>query len=72
MVEWVIPEPCLSIKAQAVLLSLNRTSLYRKAKESSEFEAYIKNLIDVLHTEKPLRDQDAFVMTSMTWSWALR
>ena len=55
MVEWVIPEPCLSIKAQAVLLSLNRTSLYRKAKESSEFEAYIKNLIDVFHTEKPFK-----------------
>ena len=55
MVEWVIPEPCLSIKAQAALLSLNRTSLYRQAKESSEFEAYIKNLIDVFHTEKPFK-----------------
>ncbi len=55
MVDWVIPDASLSIKAQAVLLSVNRTSLYRKVKKRPEFEAYIKNLIDVLHTEKPFK-----------------
>ena len=53
MVDWDVPDPCLSIKDQSELLTVNRTSLYRKAKEPSEKEVYIKNLIDILHTEKP-------------------
>lgn len=55
MVDWKVPDPYLSIRAQAELLVVNRTSLYRKAKEPSELEIYIKNLIDVLHTEKPFK-----------------
>lgn len=55
MVEWGNPNPYLSIKAQAGLLSVNRTSLYRKNKEIPEMEVYLKNLIDVLHTDKPYK-----------------
>jgi len=55
MVDWNVPDPSLSVKAQAELLTVNRTSLYRRAKKPSELEAYIKNLIDVLHTEKTFK-----------------
>jgi putative transposase len=55
MVDWNVSDPCLSIKAQADLLTVNRTGLYKKAKEPSELEVYIKNLIDVFHTEKPFK-----------------
>lgn len=36
MVTW--DDPCLTIKEQAELLTVNRTGLYRKAKEPSELE----------------------------------
>lgn len=55
MVDWDNKNPHLSIKSQAHLLSVNRTGLYRKTKETSELEVYIKNLIDVLHTDKPFK-----------------
>ena len=53
--EWANEEPSLNIKAQAELLSVNRTSLYRTAKEVSELEVQIKHLIDKIHTEKPFK-----------------
>jgi putative transposase len=55
MVEWENKNPHLTIKAQADLLSVNRTGLYRQAKKPSELEVFIKNLIDVLHTDKPFK-----------------
>ena len=55
MVDWDVPAPCLTIKDQSELLSVNRTSLYRKNKGHSDKEAYIKNLIDMIHTEKPYK-----------------
>jgi len=55
IVEWDNEEPHLTIKAQAELLSVNRTSLYRTAKEVSKLEVQIKHLIDKIHTEKPFK-----------------
>lgn len=55
MVEWDNKEPSLTIKTQAELLSVNRTSFYRTAKEVSQFEVNIKHLIDKIHTEKPFK-----------------
>jgi len=55
MVEWGNEEPHLTIKAQAELLLVNRTSLYRTAKEVSELEVQIKHLIDKIHTDKPFK-----------------
>lgn len=54
MVEWAQGHH-LTIKEQAELLSVNRTSLYRKPTEPSELEVKIKHLIDRIHTEKPAR-----------------
>ncbi len=55
MVEWADKEPHITIKDQAELLSVNRTSLYRTAKEVSKFEVEIKHHIDKIHTEKPFK-----------------
>ena len=55
MVEWDLKEPHLTIKDQADLLSVNRTSLYRADSEPSEEEVRIKHLIDRIHTERPAR-----------------
>ena len=55
MVDWNSKNPHLTIKAQAELLSLNRTGLYRPIKEPPELEVVIKHLIDRLHTEKPFK-----------------
>ncbi|MCL5289603.1 MAG: hypothetical protein M1489_00975 [Firmicutes bacterium] len=38
-------DSCLTIKEQAELLTLNRTGLYRKAKEPAELEVKIKHLL---------------------------
>ena len=53
MVDWDIKDPSLTIKAQAGLLSVNRTGLYNPAREPSELEVKIKHLIDKIHTGKP-------------------
>lgn len=55
MVDWGMKNPHLTIKAQAELLCLNRTGLYRPVKEPPELEVKIKHLIDRLHTEKPFK-----------------
>lgn len=55
MVEWDLGAKHLSIKDQADLLSVNRTSLYRKDTGPSEDEVQIKHLIDRIHTERPSR-----------------
>lgn len=55
MVEWDNKNPHLTIKAQAQLLLINRTGLYRTAKEISELEVQIKHLIDRFHTDKPFK-----------------
>ncbi|MDD2235523.1 MAG: hypothetical protein PHV03_11665 [Desulfitobacteriaceae bacterium] len=44
-----------TIKAQAGLLSLNRTGLYWTAKKVSKHEVEIKNLIDKIHTRHPFK-----------------
>jgi putative transposase len=53
MVTW--DDSCLTIKEQAELLTLNRTGLYRKAKEPTELEVKIKHLIDRIHTKHPFK-----------------
>lgn len=55
MVDWDLDRPHLTIKDQADLLSLNRTSLYRADSEPSEEEVRIKHLIDRIHTARPAR-----------------
>lgn len=55
MVEWYNDHPYLTIKAQAQLLSINRTSLYRVNRGASELEIRIKHLIDRIHTDKPFK-----------------
>lgn len=56
MVDWHIEHSqYLTIKDQAQLLSVNRTSLYRTNKEVSELEVQIKHLIDQIHTKKPFK-----------------
>ena len=55
MVEWHNDHPYLTIKAQAELLSINRTSLYRVNEGTSELEVRIKHLIDRIHTNKPFK-----------------
>ena len=45
----------MTIKDQAKLLSVNRTSLYRKDGEPSALEVQLKHLIDRIHTERPAR-----------------
>ena len=51
LIDWKRKE--LSIKEQAKLLRLNRTSLYYKEKEVSEEEIKIKNRIDEIYTKYP-------------------
>lgn len=51
LIDWKRKE--LSIKEQAKLLKLNRTSLYYKEKEVSEEEIKIKNRIDEIYTKYP-------------------
>ena len=51
MIDWDKKE--LSIKAQAKLLSLNRSSLYYKPVGPSEDEVKLKHLIDRIHLEHP-------------------
>lgn len=51
MVDWNSQE--LTIKEQAELLSLNRTSLYYKPVEPSPMELMIKNMIDEIYTKWP-------------------
>ena len=53
MIEW--DGSCLTITEQAELVSVNRTGLYRKAKEPSELEVKIKHLIDRMHTRHPFK-----------------
>jgi len=53
MAEW--DDFCLAIKEQTVLLSLNRTGLYRKAQEPSELVVKIKHLIDRNYTKHPFK-----------------
>lgn len=56
MVEWDLKDhPDLNIRAQAELLSINRTGLYRPEPQPSELEVQIKHLIDRIHTERPAR-----------------
>ena len=55
MVDWGISNSHLTIKAQARLLSLNRTALYWTAKEVSKHEVEIKHLIDKIHTQHPFK-----------------
>jgi len=55
MIDWATKNPHLTIKAQAELLSVNRTGLYRKTKELSRLEVKIKHLIDKIHTDKPFK-----------------
>ena len=55
MVDWGTCEPNLTIKTQAELLSINRTTLYRKVKEPSELEVRIKHLVDRIHTKDPCK-----------------
>ena len=43
----------MSVKAQAELLSLNRTSLYYKSKGPSEREVQLTRRIDAIYTECP-------------------
>jgi putative transposase len=50
-IEWDNAE--LSVKAQAELLSLNRTSLYYKSKGPSEREVQLTRRIDEIYTECP-------------------
>ena len=45
----------MTIKAQAELLSINRTALYRKAKDPWALEIRIKHLIDRIHTAEPFK-----------------
>ena len=51
MIDW--GKGGLSIKAQAKLLSLNRTSLYYKPKGPSKEEIMLKHLIDRIHLDHP-------------------
>ncbi len=56
MVEWDLNHhPDLNIRAQAELLSISRTGLYRPEPQPSELEVQIKHLIDRIHTERPAR-----------------
>lgn len=56
MVDWEdISSSHLTIKAQAGLLSLNRTALYWTAKEVSKHEVEIKHLIDKIYTQHPFK-----------------
>lgn len=55
MVDWGKSSPHLTIKAQAELLSLNRTGLYWTTKEVSKYEVEIKHLIDKIHTKHPYK-----------------
>jgi putative transposase len=50
-IEWDKPE--LPVKAQAELLSLNRSSLYYEPVGVSEEETALKNRIDEIYTERP-------------------
>ena len=52
--EWEASE--LSIKAQAELLSLSRSSLYYKPKGPSEREVQLTRRIDEIYTASPFYD----------------
>lgn len=51
LIDWDRKE--LSIKDQAQLLSLNRSSLYYRKKGVSEFELAVKRAIDEIYTDNP-------------------
>lgn len=55
MVDWDVRLPHLTIKDQAGLLSVSRTSLYRPPTGPSELEVRVKHLIDEIHTEHPTK-----------------
>ncbi len=55
LVEWARRDKDLTIKDQAELLSVNRTSLYWTAKAVSSREVEIKHLIDRIHTKHPFK-----------------
>ena len=46
-------DPNLSVSKQCKLLGLNRSSVYYKEKQSTEFEIQVKHAIDEMHTDHP-------------------
>lgn len=46
-------DPKLSVSKQCKLLGLNRSSIYYKEKQSTEFEIQVKHAIDEMHTDHP-------------------
>ncbi len=61
MINWERPDPNLTIKDQAELLSLNRTGLYRTEKQIDQREVEIKHIIDRLHTAHPFKGSRTIV-----------